>query len=198
MHSCNGSSTSETHAILRGSTRPATAPTMAMPSSRSGTMRPLLFLSSRIPSRRAASMGCRSASTWVTTTKALSVTRMAPRSTTTSSSVSHFTGRNYYGGHHSTTNDNHYSLFSSNGMKFVVLSLKYDVTPNADVLDWADGVVSAYPDRWAIVSSHYLIDSGVQGNFSALGQALYDRLKDNPNFFLMICSHIAGEGRRSD
>jgi hypothetical protein len=112
--------------------------------------------------------------------------------------VSHFSGRDYYGGHHSTTNDNHFSLFSSNGMNFIVLSLKYDTTPNTDVLDWVDSVVSAYPDRWAIVSSHYLMDSGVQGNFSALGQAVYDRLKDNPNFFLMICSHIAGEGRRSD
>jgi hypothetical protein len=112
--------------------------------------------------------------------------------------VSHFTGRDYYGGHHATTNDNHFSLFSSNGMKFVVISLKYDTSPNTDVLDWADGVVSAYPDRWAIVSSHYLMDAGVQGNFSALGQAVYDKLKDNPNFFLMICSHIAGEGRRTD
>jgi hypothetical protein len=112
--------------------------------------------------------------------------------------VSHFAGRSYYGGHHATTNDNHFSLFSSNGMKFVVLSLKYDTTPNATVLDWADSVVTAFPDRWAIVSSHYLMDSGVQGNFSALGQAVYDRLKDNPNFFLMICSHIAGEGRRTD
>ncbi|HKW14735.1 MAG TPA: LamG-like jellyroll fold domain-containing protein [Candidatus Krumholzibacteria bacterium] len=112
--------------------------------------------------------------------------------------VSHFAGRSYYGGHHSTTNDNHFSLFTSNGMKFVVLSLKYDTTPNATVLDWADSVVTAFPDRWAIVSSHYLMDSGVQGNFSTLGQAVYDRLKDNPNYFLMICSHIAGEGRRVD
>lgn len=112
--------------------------------------------------------------------------------------VSHFTGRDYYGGHHSTTNDNHYSLFSSNGMKFIVISLKYDVTPNADVLDWVDGVALANPDRWVIVSSHYLMDSGIQGNFSTLGQAVYDRLKDNPNFCLMLCSHIAGEGRRTD
>lgn len=112
--------------------------------------------------------------------------------------VSHFSGRDYYGGHHATNNDNHFSLFSSNGMNFVVLSLEYDTTPNASVLDWADSVVTAYPNRWAIVSSHYLMDSGVQGNFSVLGQAVYDRLKDNPNFFLMICSHIAGEGRRTD
>ena len=112
--------------------------------------------------------------------------------------VSHFAGRDYYGGHHGTKNDNHFSLFSANGMNFVVISLKYDTTPDTGVLDWADSVCTAFPDRWAIVSSHYLMDAGLQGNFSALGQAVYDRLKDNPNLFLMVCGHIAGEGRRSD
>jgi hypothetical protein len=42
------------------------------------------------------------------------------------------------------------------------------------------------------------MDAGVQANFSAMGQAAYNRLKDNPNLFLMVSGHIAGEGRRSD
>jgi hypothetical protein len=112
--------------------------------------------------------------------------------------VSRFAGRDYYGGHRGAKNDNHFSLFSANGMNFVVISLKYDTTPDTPVLDWADSVCTAFPDRWAIVSSHYLMDAGLQSSFSALGQAVYDRLKDNPNLFLMVCGHIAGEGRRSD
>jgi hypothetical protein len=113
--------------------------------------------------------------------------------------IPHFTGRPYYGGHQApASNDNHFSLFSSNGMKFIVVSLKYDTTPDANVLNWADSLVAANSDRWAVVSSHYIMDTGVQGNFSAQGQAIYDKLKHNPNLFLMVCGHIHGEGRRSD
>jgi hypothetical protein len=113
--------------------------------------------------------------------------------------IPHFTGRPYYGGHQAPAkNDNHFSLFTSNGMKFIVVSLKYDTTPDANVLTWADSLVAANSDRWAIISSHYIMDTGVQGNFSAQGQAIYDKLKHNPNLFLMVCGHIHGEGRRSD
>ena len=112
--------------------------------------------------------------------------------------TSRFNGRDYYGGHYGSNNDNHFSLFSSNGLDFIVISLEYDTSPDAPVLAWADSLLAANPNRWGIVSSHNLINTGLQASWSAQGQATYDALKANPNLFLMVCGHVPGEGRRSD
>ncbi len=113
--------------------------------------------------------------------------------------VSRFSGRSYYGGHYGSKNDNHYHYFSASGLDFIVVFLEYDTTPDAAVLDWADGVLAANPDRRAIVVSHYIINAGNPGSFGPQGQAIYDALKDRPNLFLMLCGHITTpEGRRTD
>jgi hypothetical protein len=112
--------------------------------------------------------------------------------------VSRFQGRDYYGGHFGADNDNNIGLFSAGGMDFIVISLEYDTTPDQPVLDWADSVLKANPNRRAIVVSHYIVETGNPAPFGTQGQAIYDNLKDNPNLFLMICGHICGEGRRSD
>ncbi len=115
--------------------------------------------------------------------------------------VSRFQGREYYGGHYGSDNDNHYDLFSAGGMDFIVLNFEYDTTPEQDVLDWADSLLGTYSNRRAIVTTHYLIEtdnSSTPNAFGAQGQIIYDSLKDNPNLFLMLCGHNHGEGRRSD
>lgn len=112
--------------------------------------------------------------------------------------ISRFQGRSYYGGHFGSDNDNNVGLFSAGGMDFIVISLEYDTTPDQPVLDWADGVLKANPNRRAIVVSHYIVETGNPAAFGTQGQAIYDNLKDNPNLFLMVCGHICGEGRRSD
>ena len=109
-----------------------------------------------------------------------------------------FTGRSYYGGNYGTTNNNNYELFSASGLDFIVLHLEYDTTPDQVVLDWADALLKAYPNRRAIVTSHWVVNTGNPATFSAQGQAIYNNLKDNPNLFLMLCGHVNGEGRRSD
>ncbi len=48
--------------------------------------------------------------------------------------ISRFNGRNYYGGHHGSNNDNHYQLFSASGIDFLVISMEYDTSPETDVL----------------------------------------------------------------
>jgi hypothetical protein len=112
--------------------------------------------------------------------------------------ISRFQGRDYYGGHFGSDNDNNVGLFSAGGMDFIVVSLEYDTTPDQPVLDWADGVLKANPNRRAIVVSHYIVGTGNPAAFGTQGQAIYDNLKDNPNLFLLLCGHICGEGRRSD
>ena len=115
--------------------------------------------------------------------------------------VNRYTGRSYWGGNFGTNNDNNYQLFSASGLDFVIIHLEYDNrTPSnyQDVLGWADAVLKAYPERRAIVTSHWIVNTGNPASFSTQGRAIYDSLKDNPNLFLMLCGHVSGEGRRSD
>lgn len=112
--------------------------------------------------------------------------------------VDHFDGRDYYGGHHGTDNDNHYELFSASGLDFIILHLEYDTTASGRVLDWANSVLQTHRHRFAIVVAHYLIGTGQPANWGAQGRATYNRLKHNPNLRLMLCGHVPGEGRRTD
>jgi hypothetical protein len=111
---------------------------------------------------------------------------------------SHFSGRPYYGGHYGSNNDSHFDLFSSGGMDFISITIEYGTTSNVPVLDWADGLLKAYPARQGIVVSHNLIGPGEQAAWQNGTQTLYDALKDNPNLFLMLCGHASGEGKRTD
>ena len=122
--------------------------------------------------------------------------------------------RPYYGGHFGmkrtlTTdaapnyqaNTNNYQLFSAGGLDFIIVHLEYDARSVSNyqmVLDWADALLKAYPDRRAIVTSHWIINTGNPATFSTQGQAIYDNLKDNPNLFLLLCGHVHGEGFRAD
>lgn len=112
--------------------------------------------------------------------------------------IARFQGRPYYGGPHRGSNDNWFDVFSASGYDFISIGLEYDTTPDAAVLDWADSLLKAYPGRRGIVSSHHIMGTGNPGTYSTQGQAIYDALKDNPNLDVMLCGHVAGEGRRSD
>jgi Concanavalin A-like lectin/glucanases superfamily/Secretion system C-terminal sorting domain/Calcineurin-like phosphoesterase len=113
-----------------------------------------------------------------------------------------FTGRGYYGGHYGSNNDNHYQLFSAGGIDFIQISLEYYANGTTSslqpVLDWADGLLKTHSTRKGIVSTHNMLGTGNPASFQGPGQKIYDDLKDNPNLFLMLCGHVAGEGRRSD
>ncbi len=88
-------------------------------------------------------------------------------------------------------------------MDFIIINLAYNANTGGTqaVMDWADALLKAHPNRRAIVTSHWLISTSfppAQSSWGGHGQALYDNLKDNPNLFLMLCGHIHGEGRRAD
>lgn len=114
---------------------------------------------------------------------------------------SRFSGKEYFGGHYGENYDNHYELFSASGLDFLVIHIEYDLSPDENVHSWADSILKNYPERRAILVTHYLIGSGNPAEFSPQGQSIYDALKDNPNLFLMIGGHIGGnggEGQRVD
>ncbi len=122
--------------------------------------------------------------------------------------------RPYFGGHYGMkrtltsdpapnyqANTNNYELFSSGGLDFIIVHMEYDaraVSNYQAVLDWADALLKVYPNRRAIITSHWIINTGNPASFSTQGQAIYDTLKNNPNLFLMLCGHVNGEGFRSD
>lgn len=109
-------------------------------------------------------------------------------------------GRSYFQGNFGSSNVNNYQFFSASGMDFIIINLAYNSSTAGDsaVLGWADALLKAFPDRRAIITSHWLIGTGNPASWGGHGQAVYDNLKDNPNLFLMLCGHIHGEGRRSD
>src|SRR6185369_16154880 len=91
--------------------------------------------------------------------------------------------------------------FSAGGLDFIVIHMEYDIRAKSfyqPVLDWADALLKAYPSRRAIVTSHWIVNTGNPATFSTQGQDIYNALKNNPNLFLMLCGHVNGEGIRSD
>lgn len=112
--------------------------------------------------------------------------------------VSHFIGYDYYGGHYGTNNNNSFQFFSAGGMDFIIIHMEYDTTPSAAVLAWADNLLKMYPNHRAIITSHWIVNTGFNATFSAQGLAIYNVLKTNANLFLMVCGHIGGEGQRTD
>jgi hypothetical protein len=111
--------------------------------------------------------------------------------------VPHFAGKDYYGGHYGTNNENHYSLITASGLDLIILYLEYDAGRKTNVMNWANSVLVEHRQRRAIVVTHSLI-SGLTGEFNAQGQPIYDALKGNTNIFLMMCGHHPGTKQRAD
>ena len=117
---------------------------------------------------------------------------------------SHFAGRNYYGGHYGSNNDNHYQLFSASGIDFLVISLEYDQSAGfsaaGGALDWAENLVQNNPNRKVIVMTHWAINENA--SFSTQGQAIYNRLRVYSNFVFFFGGHVSsstgGEAQRTD
>jgi hypothetical protein len=113
--------------------------------------------------------------------------------------ASRYDGYSYWGGSYDSTsvtssspNMNNYQLFSAGGMDFIALNLQYD--PPADVLSWADNVLSKYSDRRAIISTHSYIDTS--GSLSDDGgRQIHDNVVvPEKNVFLVLCGHFSYSG----
>ena len=110
---------------------------------------------------------------------------------------SRWAGRTYFkGGITASDATSNYEFFSASGMDFIVIHLKYNA--GSTQINWADALLKANPTRRAIVTSHEIMRTGVQGSFSGAGSAIFNGLNDNPNLFLLLCGHIHGDGRRTD
>ena len=108
--------------------------------------------------------------------------------------VSRFASKPYYGGHYGTNNDHSYFLFSAGGMHFIMINLACtDSEPSSDVLTWASWLLKDDVSRRGIVVCHDAMDSN--GAFSSVGQAVFNALKDNANWSLLLCGHAGNQVR---
>jgi hypothetical protein len=72
-------------------------------------------------------------------------------------------------------------------MNFIVLDLQYN--PPANVLTWADTVLTKYSNRRAIISTHSYLD--MAGNRGVGGPVIYrDLVVPHQNVFLVLCGHV--------
>jgi hypothetical protein len=86
---------------------------------------------------------------------------------------------------------NHYDLLSFGAYDFIFLFIGNGYETDPEGLAWADGILKTYPDRIAVVSTHYYLNAN--GTKSAGGKAIYDALVEpNDNVRLVLCGHIHG------
>lgn len=113
--------------------------------------------------------------------------------------------------------DNVYQLFSAGGRDYVVLGLEW--APRDQVLAWADGVMTRYPERFGILVTHaYLTDEGVRADHRKRrtrfhnphdyrtprpvndGEEIWRKLVQRHRFAFVFSGHELGDGAgyRSD
>ena len=120
--------------------------------------------------------------------------------------VSRYEGFSWYGGYMGKDamldpvdhgNMNNYEILSVGSLDFIVIHLEPDI-PNY-VLDWADRILKANPNRRAIISTHaFLYTSGVRPVVPTSGfdggnsaEAVWQQLvKPNCNVFLVLNGHF--------
>ncbi len=97
--------------------------------------------------------------------------------------------------------DNHFDLFETSGLKFIVIYIEYDSginTVDYPTLAWANGLLQTYSDRRGIVIYHNLIQGDPSNSFTSEGGYIYDALKANPNLFLILGGHLDVARHRTD
>ncbi|MBE6574462.1 MAG: hypothetical protein E7652_08750, partial [Ruminococcaceae bacterium] len=113
-------------------------------------------------------------------------------------------GDNSFGGTFRDEKDltNMYSLVTIGGVDYIFFSLEYG--PRDAVLDWVGEVLTKYPERYAVISTHcYFETNGTLSVYNSTtnedfsdgneGIDLYEKLITKyPNIFLVTCGHSQG------
>jgi hypothetical protein len=110
----------------------------------------------------------------------------------------------WYGGNWNGGNENFYTFFTAGGVNYMVLALEF--FPRDAVLQWANNVVSANPDKKVIVVTHsfegtdgFRVDTCDSGDMSPQNgnfpQSVWNKLiKSHANIFLVVSGHLIGSG----
>ncbi len=109
----------------------------------------------------------------------------------------------WYGGYMGGTNDvvtsddgvytnrlwkNNYVLFSAGGMDFINIAMEFNFPFEAQ--QWLDDVLTAFPNRRAIISTHqFLRDNNTVTSSGNVQAVLNNILAEHCNVFLILCAH---------
>jgi 3',5'-cyclic AMP phosphodiesterase CpdA len=113
-----------------------------------------------------------------------------------------FTGYSWYGGHYpENSNTSNYELFSAMGQDYIVLNPVCFNTLLDDATAWANGVLTQYSDRKAIIITHTYIDT--EGNHisasNTAGIAIWNNIvRWHNNVIAVFCGHTPGESYSTD
>ncbi|MGL1904158.1 MAG: metallophosphoesterase [Fibrobacterales bacterium] len=103
--------------------------------------------------------------------------------------VSDFENKSYHGGYFRNMSNN-YNLFTADGMDFIILSLQnhQESLFDTEVSDWANGVLTEYSDRRAIIATH-MINAG--------DSYMTNIVEKHDNVFMTVYGHhCADNGER--
>ncbi len=90
----------------------------------------------------------------------------------------------YYSG---TSLRNYYQRFTVGQTNYMIMSLEF--TPDAPVLEWANGIINANPSDKVIILTHYYLE--IDGALSSDTQPIFNTLVDNnPNVFMTLSGHV--------
>ena len=104
----------------------------------------------------------------------------------------------WYGGSHADgANDNNYAEMEIHGAKFLLVNLGYYA--GTEGIDWANEVISEYPDHNVIFATHEYLDPEGQlsepetHRWTSEGQRYFDEIVEpNDNVFLVLSGHFHG------
>ncbi len=105
--------------------------------------------------------------------------------------ASRYKNETWFGGNFPVGNyKNNYELFTASGMDFIIIHLESD--PQPDARTWASGILDLYPNRRAIITTHWYLEGGM----TAQGTNIWnDVINNHANVFMVICGHsCAREG----
>lgn len=134
-----------------------------------------------------------------------------PTITSKENPIDSYEGRPWYGGYLGDLKDrvtaddlnyenrqwkDNYVLFSAGGMQFINVAIEYEFP--GDTEQWLDKVLTAYPERRAIVSTHEFL--GADGEFvSNRYRDIWNGvLAKHCNVFLVLSAHVFGESRKQE
>jgi hypothetical protein len=103
----------------------------------------------------------------------------------------------WYKGHYPPNgNQNNYGFFSVGSEDFLLMGLQWD--PGTDILTWADDIIGANEDRFAIIFTHWYMNTG--NNRGTYGNRIWNSLVSKYSSILMVHSgHVGmGGGQRTD
>lgn len=101
--------------------------------------------------------------------------------------VSRYSSFDHFGGSYPEGKmDNSYHLFSAGGIDWLVVSIRYQ--PSSDIIEWAGGVVEAFPNRTVIVVTHAFV--GPDGEIGRDATYLWNSfIRSHENISLVFNGH---------